>query len=707
MTRRRIKPSNMAVTAMASLADLVMGLEAATGHQVTSVEAVVGADETFREWCERLGRDGMLVDGKPFTLDDRPAMAWVYDQIPSTRDEAYRLILVLMKCAQVGFTVMEMLAAIYLGLKFGPAIVGMFMPDINMAGLKSTERFVPIVRSIPSVHRLMVQDAADGSGRKLGEGNVNRRRIAAALFVFAWTSGRISTESVPMDALSFDEVQGMTTDQMEKAFERLSASPLRFTLMGSTANWPDADIHYWYKRGSQLRFHTLCPTCGTAKPLDDYFPDCIRWDDSRQVHRYVCPAGHWLQNTQIGNWIADNPAADPAVDLTLDIRERPQRIRSIHFPQFLSPTIAAGEILDAYRGADGLKNFYNRKLGKPFLDPSQVPVSMEHLREAERQGVAMGLRWLSRASGTFMGIDQMGNYNVVVIKYRLPDGRQAYAHIEEVYSDDPFRRCDVLMTQFGVQCCVVEINPNYNEAKRFAQRHLGKVFICNSFGAIEEGMIRWGDAPNLDVSDRRTAEDERDRYTLRMDQFKCMQVSMARFTAVDAKTRLPTPMCVFPDSQGLIQEVVDNGIKQVAAVLPRAWNHFTKTALVSEKDKDSGTNRYRRTVKKIGIDPHFSYANMLADVAWARAHGTSTFLLPETSGVKPEEVRRAEDMNLHGMPKHVIASMQVPASGVVCGRCTAFDAVRSMCGERGLLVQAIDPGCAVFDEIQQPAVVDV
>ena len=48
---------------------------------------------------------GLKVDGKPFKLDDRPAMAWIYDQVPSALDEAYRLVLVLMKCAQVGFTV--------------------------------------------------------------------------------------------------------------------------------------------------------------------------------------------------------------------------------------------------------------------------------------------------------------------------------------------------------------------------------------------------------------------------------------------------------------------------------------------------------------------------------------------------------------------------------------------------------------------------
>lgn len=663
------------------LGELIAGLEQETGFRVA--KKIIPEGVTFREWCEDLGRQGMKVDGKPFKLDDRPAMAWIYDQIPSTEDEAYRLVLVLMKCAQVGFTVMEMLATIYLGLRFGPAIVGMFLPDMNLAGLKSTERFMPIVRSVPSVHDLMTQDAADGSGRKTGEGNVNRRRIADALFIFSWTSGRATTESVPMDILSFDEVQEMTLEQMEKTVERLSASPIRFTLMGSTANWPDADIHHWYKRGSQHRFHTRCKTCGEAKPLDDYFPECIKFDKDLDIYRYVCPNGHWIDDTQYGEWIPDNPDADKPIDPRIPKKDRPLRIRSIHFPQFLSPTITAGEIIDSYNSATDMKNFFNRKLGKPYLDPSQVPVTLEHCHAAEADGIAAGVKWKTRARGTFMGIDQMGNFNVVVIKERLEDGRQAVIHVEEIYSDDPFARCDELMVAYGVQCCVVEINPNYNDAKKFANRHKGKVFICDSFGTVKEGMIQWGDAPRLDTSDRRTSEEARDRYTLRMDQYKCMQVSMARIVE---------KQCLFPDRMGLVQEVIEKGVKQVVPVLPRVFHHFTKTALVAEKDEE--TNQYKRSVKKVGIDPHFSYANMLCDVAWSRAYGTSTFIMPE---IPKQEAQVDVVEKISEIVKVPLADL--PAlSGDVCGKCSAFDLDTRMCTERHFLVRPEDPGCDLYLE---------
>lgn len=681
----------------AGLGAALAQLEAKTGFVVTERRKVIEPGTTFRQWVEQLAADGLKVDGKPFTLDDRPAMAFLYDQIPSTEDEAYRLVLVMMKCAQVGFTVFEMLAAIYLGLRFGPTTIGMFLPDMNLAGIKSSERFLPIVRSVPKVHELMTQDAADGSGRQGGEGNVNRRRIDQALFIFSWTSGKATTESIPMDVLSFDEVQEMTLGQIEKTIERLSASRVRFVQMGSTANWPDLDIHWWYKKGSQLRFQTSCPTCDSRKPLDDYFPDCIKWDEARRAYRYVCPNGHWIEDTQHGEWVSDNPAADPLIDTTIPKKDRPMRIRSLHFPQFLSPTISAGEILDAYRNAEDMKNFYNRKLGKPYLDPSQVPVNLEHCHAAEAAGIAVGLMWKQRARGTFMGIDQMGRFNVVVIKERMPDGRQALIHIEEVYAAKPFDRCSEMMETYGVQCCVVEINPNYNDAHEFAQRHLGKVFLCDSFGEVKDGMIAWGDAPKLSISERRTTEESRDRYTLRMDQYKCMQVSMMRVV---------NGLCLFPDRKLLEQEVIEGGVRQRAQILPRMWHHFTKTALVAElvdekstgsennTGQKSGTNKYRRRVKKIGIDPHFSYANMLCDVAWARAHGTSTFILPDDKVIEKESILTSPVVP-EALKK--LVRRDAPA-GDVCGKCSAYDPDTGQCQERGFVVKPAQVACVMFVE---------
>lgn len=635
--------------------------------QLSSSQRVIGPDETFLQWCERLEAEGLKVDGHPFTLSNRPSIRFIYDLIPSTIEKAYGRTVIMMKCAQVGFTVMEMLASMYMALKFPPCAIGMYLPDMKLAAAKSSERFMPIVRTVPAAYERMVVPSEQG--RRGGEGNVLIRNMGDSRFYFLWTSGKAMTESFPMDILSFDEVQEMSIESMEKTRERMSASRIRFTLMGSTANWPDSDIHFWYKRGTQHQFHTRCPHCGDAHVLDEYFPDCIGYDEEQREYRYVCKSCKgWIDDPQDGEWIPKNPDA---------------RDVSVHYPQFLSPTITPREIIEAYNNADDMKNFYNRKLGKPYTDPSQVPVNLEMLNLCAEDGMAAGLVWKQRARGTFMGIDQMGFYNVAIIKERMADGRQAVIHLEYIFNDDPFGRCSALMDQYGVQICVVETLPNYNDAKRFALRHPGRVFLAG-YAQIKDEMLRWGDAPRLDTSERRTSEEERDRYTVTLDQYKCMQVSMARF----AKRQ-----CLFPDPSGLVQEYGEKGPKVMTPVCKDvAFLHFTKTALVAEKDDEQKI--YKRKVVKVGIDPHTSYANMLCDVAWARAHGTSIFVLPE-----PEKVsirRSSVSQAMPGLPEPVLQMVDDLPEGEVCGRCLSYDPETRHCNERRMIVRAKDQGCFMF-----------
>lgn len=649
--------------------------------ELNDAQRILGPDETFIQWCERLEAEGLRVDNVPFTLSDRPAMRFIYELIPSTVEEAFERIDVIMKCTQVGFTVMEMLASIYLALRFAPAKIGMFMPSTTLASGKSSERFMPIARTVPAVHRLMTEKNA--SGGRGGEGNVLIRNLGPSRFHFLWTSGSTSTESFPMDVISFDEVQEMLIADMEKVVERLSASKLKYTLMGSTANWPDSDIHWWYTRGTRHQFHTECPNCGVGQVLDEHFPECIQFDPEHPKlkqrgdkvllgeYRYQCHACKgWIDDPQIGEWLPKNPDAD---------------IRSVHFPQFLSPTISPRNIIEAFRNNDSMKGFYNRKLGKPYTDPSQVPVNLEMLNACARTGMALGVQWETRAKGTFMGIDQMGNFNVAIIKKRLPDNRQAVIHLEYIFSSDPFARCSELMALYGVQCCVVETLPNYNDAKRFAQRHEGKVFLAG-YGNMDGQMMIWGDTPKQNTSERRTADEAQDKHTVRLDQYKCMQVSMARFAE---------QTCVFPDPTTLEQEYQEKGVSQRVQVCKDvAFFHFTRTALVVEKDEEE--KKYKRKVVKVGIDPHTSYANMLCDVAWARAFGTATFILPDApSGGLERGTLEPEAIQVAGT---IAAAREEQAAAMVntCGACIYFDPDTKMCTDQSIRTRATTAACFAY-----------
>jgi hypothetical protein len=337
-----------------------------------------------------------------------------------------------------------------------------------------------------------------------------------------------------------------------------------------------------------------------------------RWPDICQYRagewHCVCPDCDGIINDpQRGRFIAANPTAS---------------IESWHLSQIQSPTIDAREMAETWNRSvtgDQKKQWMNRKLGITFIDPEQIIVSMAHCIACVDAGVALGLTWLASCDATVMGIDQMGSFNVVIIKRRLPDNRQAVVHIEAIFTDDPFERCATLMGQYGVEACCVETLPNANDARRFANRFRGRVFLAKYATGAGSDMITWGDAPGI-RSDQKTSEEDRERWSVALQQYKFMQAALFR---------IRNTHCLFPNPALLEQEVIEDGLrKRVAIARDWVFRDFISTALVVEQDEETRSPK-PKVVKLGGVDPHMSFANALCDVAWARVHGQSQFITPQ------------------------------------------------------------------------------
>lgn len=668
---------------------LIARVEAKTGYRIKGKE--IAADVTFRQWCEELAKDGMKIDGKPFSLENRPALVPLYDKIPTTPEEARGFRLVIQKATQLGLTVWEILANIYMAIKFGPITIGMFMPDQTTASYKSEHRFMRIVRSVPALlQRLTHRTDADGE-KKVGEGNILTRTIGESIMLFLWTSGKVTTESRPMDVVTLDEVQEMTLDQIDKVLNRLGDSHIDMALFLSTANMPDLDINYWYQLGTQEEWHTECPHCKALSDLTDpvlNFPKRSIAYNTGQVkgaplndYAWVCPECQgYIEDTQRGRYIARKPSTEVGA------------IQSVMLPRTVSPTMTARKFYQGWARAKTpgqRKSFYNRTLARPYIDASQLPVNKQHLDECARMGMLAGLTWQKSGRDCYMGIDQMGGFNCVIIKKRLPDGRQAVVHVEAIFDNDPFARCSILMDLFGVAVCVVETLPNVNDARRFANRHKGRVFLAG-YADLKHDMIVWGDA--ISRNDIKTAVEDRSRYAVTLSQYPMMQTALYRIR--DA-------LCLFPDPDALEQEVVEDGERKPIQIC-RDWLflHLTKVALVVEEDEE--TRKPKGKVMKVGIDPHFAYANMLCDVAWARSYGNSQFILPGAEDMdKKAEAKRAEEIP-SGLPETVataIADVRAAAVAGRCGACRSYVPETGRCSTRGFFVEAMDPGCDEYDAL--------
>jgi hypothetical protein len=649
-------------------------------------------DMTFLAWCNDLAAKGMKIDRKPFRLDDRPALIPIYEAIPTTRAEAWQRVLTIQKATQLGLTVWEVLADIYMAKKWGPLNIGLFLPEQTLASFKSEHRFMPIIRSVPDLHReLVMRNDEDGKTRRYGEGNILTRQFGDSLLMFLWTSGKVTTESRPMDVVSLDEVQGMTLAAIDQVRARTGDSDVQFGMLLSTANMPDLDINAWYQRGTQEVWHTRCLACGEMSDLSDpagIFPaQSIVYSTGElrgpagvapaDEYSWSCPRCRaWLPDPQVGEYVPQNPSAGV-------------RRRSFLLPRTISPRTSARELFDQWntaRTGDQKKSFYNRALARPYIDADQLPVTLATCQACVEAGAAMGVKWEVTGRETLMGIDQMGGWNAVIIKKRLPTGHQAVIHVEAVFDDDPFERCSTLMTQYGVSVCVVEQLPNVNDARRFANRFRGRVFLAG-YANLRDDMMIWGD--DMSRSDRRTSEEDRSRYTVTLQQYKAMQTALYR---------IRDRACLFPDPMLLEQDVIENGVRRRMPIL-RDWvfHHFTKTALVVEQDEK--TRKPVAKVMKVGIDPHFAFANMLCDVAWARNYGSSTMILPGNPADERDQGSIAAKMerNMPGLPASIIRMVDDTQPGT-CGRCASLK--DGLCTFRDLHVRASDPACMLFEGIE-------
>jgi hypothetical protein len=643
----------------------------------------IGPDTTFLEWCEDLGAKGLKVDGMPFRLDNRPALRQIYEAIPASKAEGYNKIFAIIKGAQTGATVMTFLMQLYLCLKYMPLKVGTYYPDMKLAAYVSSSRFLPVVRSVPAAHAALRQ-ANNG-----GEGNVMTRTLGSSEVLFLYTSGSSITESFPLGAIVADEVQNMNDSDISRIRERMSASDVRFFFACSTANGIGTDIDALYQKGNQHRFHTQCG-CDDGVILDEVFPECIenntgQLDDAGAPRGwvYVCPTCRsYIPDTQQGRWVQHNPGSENI---------------SYHLPQTLSPTVSAKEVMDEYLGSPDLTSFYQRKLGKPYNNPSQVPITMDILNKAAELGKRLGVQWKTSGRDTFMGLDQMGGFIVAIILERLPTGHQAVIHAEFIYGegDETWDRSAELMKEYHVQTCVVEQLPNVDSARKFANKFRGRVYLA-TYGGSQGDMIVWAD--QTDRSEKRTIQEDRSRYMVGLDQYKAMQAAMKRIVH---------GVTAFADPNGLVAEVKTRGVREPKAVLRECWKHFMKVALVVEHDKEQ--RRPRAFVKKIGTDdPHASYAFMLANVAWARAWGTGVLIMPgpdKVAEVAPPIQALVDQHGAKHLPGHVakalIEAAAVHPPSATCASCRFFNSGISYCGQRGFGTASIEPACDEFERKEE------
>ena len=221
--------------------------------------------------------------------------------------------------------------------------------------------------------------------------------------------------------------------------------------------------------------------------------------------------------------------------------------------------------------------------------------------------------WETQGDRCAMGIDQMGGWNDVVLLAPYRGSKVRLVHLERLEGDDPFDdgRLDRLMRDYDVSCCVCDLNPNFNEAMRFAKRWESRVFLVTYASTERADMIAWRDRRK--PKDQAANEDEvRFRYVVTLQRYKAIDYALGLF-----KERL----IALPDPDGLHQTIRDDHgrVRPVAMGRDLFWPHMKR--VIRQKtivNEEAGV--YKMEMVKIGADPHYAFAYTYAVVAASRRH---------------------------------------------------------------------------------------
>jgi hypothetical protein len=359
----------------------------------------------------------------------------------------------------------------------------------------------------------------------------------------------IGLKSIPIDFLVVDESDEAPQNALDKAYERMAHSEFKEVHMLSNPTLPDYGIDKAFQETDQHYWLLRCPSCNHCTCLEDTFPECLV-ETKDKVFR-ACERCKSELDPAIGEWVAKRPSI--------------MKKRGYHYSQLFSQYVDPAEILHKFRTTDNLQDFWNLKIGVPYIEAENRLSVEQVLALCGMDGIAS-----SDQRPCSMGVDQGKGLHVVVGK-KTWDAAGKLIHLGEYLE---WEELDPLMKSFNVGCCVVDALPEQRNARAFAERHKGKVFL-NYYNEHQKGSYAWNEREMI-VSCNRTES-----------------LDASHNEIMKGQIILPKEMkgqIILPKECDVVREFA---------------KHLHNTAKKIEENKDTGSKRY--IYVKLGAD-HFRHA---------------------------------------------------------------------------------------------------
>jgi len=381
-----------------------------------------------------------------------------------------------MKSAQAGVTEVAINRALYVLDRLRRDVLYVLPTALNASDF-SKARFATALALSPKLAEIFTDT-----------NTINLKQAGANTLYIRGSRGDSNLKSIPVSELFLDEVDEMDQKQIWLALERLSGQVHKHVWGISTPTIPNYGIHKLFLTSTQEHFVFKCPCC--SRWTEFVWPDCVEIigehvADVRCHESFLkCKeCKHRLVHESKPDWLATGIWHATAKNANPDIR-------GFYINQLYSFTVTPGELVAAYfRGfGDELANkeFHNSKLGVPFIgdgakvtDEDLQACIRNHTKDDPRPEIG-GQRIIT------MGVDQ-GKWSYVEIcewffdRYSQDLNVAAMAKVlweGKFYEDEWDQRLDELMREWQVLACVIDADPWPMEARRFAKRFPGYVWLC-------------------------------------------------------------------------------------------------------------------------------------------------------------------------------------------------------------------------------------
>ena len=451
----------------------------------------------------------------------------------------------IMKAAQLGCTEVAINRAFYVLDQLKRDVLYVLPTALNASDFAKA-RFNVALRHSPYLEQMFTNTNA-----------VNLKQTATNSLYIRGSRGDSNLKSIPVSELILDETDEMDMKQVWLALERLSGHLEKHVWALSTPTIPNWGIHKLFLTSTQEHYFFKAPCCGRRTEL--VWPDSIKIcgetvTDPRCHESYlVCKeCGATLNHRSKPEWLKGATWEPTAHNGNPDVR-------GFYINQLYSFTVTPGEIAVAYFRTFGdeaaNKELHNSKLGVPFVgEGAQVTNAM--IDECIGNHTAQDARPKLGGERTIvMGVDQGKMCHYVVMEFLVDRfgndinvaSKGKLLAFGKYYEED-WNVLDNLMREWQVLGCVIDADPQINEARRFARRFPRYVWLCR--------YRRGKTAKEIAISEQDTLSpmatvDRTNWMSAALGRFKTHRIILPRDISLEFRDHVKAPVRTYePDESG-------------------------------------------------------------------------------------------------------------------------------------------------------------